>query len=136
MTIEDTRQNTATRHAALSEVVLRIAETSDLQRLLDEFVGEVRRILDFDRCTLAMIESDQQTYQLQTLLETRSDRPAVVEGSIPLSRGLFVGLLSGIPDLDDQLAKASGRRVDRVLPALVAQMKNASSQRMRPRGFR
>ena len=59
MTVEDTRQITAARHAVLSEVVLRIAETTDLQRLLDEFVGDVKRILDFDRCTLAMLDGDQ-----------------------------------------------------------------------------
>ena len=61
----------AARYGMLSEVVLLIAKTPDLQRLLKGFIGKVKWVLDFDRCTLALLNSDRQTYQLQTLMETR-----------------------------------------------------------------
>ena len=85
---QDTGQIQAARYGMLSEVVLLIAKTADLQRLLKQFIGQVKWVLDFDRCTLALLDSDAQTYQLQTLLETRRDKPQVAESALPLAQGL------------------------------------------------
>ena len=68
---DETQAIQATRYAVLAEVVLLIAETTDLERLLNELVSQVRRLLDFDRCTLALINDDGETYRLQTLVERR-----------------------------------------------------------------
>jgi GAF domain-containing protein len=85
---QDTGQIQAARYGMLSEVVLLIAETGDLQKLLKGLIGQVKWVLDFDRCTLALLDGDAQTYQLQTLLETRRDKPQVTETALPLAQGL------------------------------------------------
>ena len=77
----DNQQMQAARYAMLSDVVLLMAKTTDFQRLLGQFVGQVKWVLDFDRCTLALLDNDAQAYQLQTLLETRRDVPGVAEAS-------------------------------------------------------
>ncbi|MEJ2559629.1 MAG: hypothetical protein P8186_26105 [Anaerolineae bacterium] len=82
---KETGQIQAARYGMLSEVVLLIAQTADLQQLLKRLIGQVKWVLDFDRCTLALLNEDGQTYQLQTLLETRRDRPRVAEAALPLA---------------------------------------------------
>jgi signal transduction histidine kinase/DNA-binding response OmpR family regulator/HPt (histidine-containing phosphotransfer) domain-containing protein/PAS domain-containing protein len=85
---KETGQIQAARYGMLSEVVLLIAKTADLQQLLKRLIGQVKWVLDFDRCTLALLNDDGQTYQLQTLLETRRDRPRVTEAALPLAQGI------------------------------------------------
>ncbi len=85
---QETGQIQAARYGLLSEVVLLIAQTSDLQRLLKAAINKVKWVLDFERCTLALLNSDGQTYQLQTLLETRRHVPRVTEEAVPLSQGI------------------------------------------------
>jgi signal transduction histidine kinase/DNA-binding response OmpR family regulator/HPt (histidine-containing phosphotransfer) domain-containing protein len=84
----DTGQMQAARYGMLSEVVLLIAQTTDLQRLLKELIGKVKWVLDFDRCTLALLDGETQTYQLQTLLEARRGVPVVTEAALPLEQGI------------------------------------------------
>ncbi|RIH86063.1 response regulator [Calidithermus roseus] len=66
----DTRLQSA-RYAMLSEVVLAIAQTTDLSSLLEQVIRRVKWVLDFERCTLALANDDGETYCLQTLLEVR-----------------------------------------------------------------
>jgi signal transduction histidine kinase/CheY-like chemotaxis protein len=84
----DSRQIQAARYGMLSEVVLLIAKTTDLQQLLKELIGKIKWVLDFERCTLALLNDDAQTYQLQTLLETRRAVARVTEAALPLSQGV------------------------------------------------
>ena len=86
---KDTRQIQAARYGLLSEVVLLIAQTADLQQLLGQFVGKVKWVLDFERCTLALLGSDGQTYELQTLLEKRDSVPKVTAKAVPITQGLM-----------------------------------------------
>ena len=84
----ENEQLEAARDATLSEVVLLISETTDLQRLLKLFVGKVKPVLDFDRCTVALFDSGAQTYDLQTLLETRQGVPQVTKTALTLAQGI------------------------------------------------
>ena len=77
----------AARYGTLSEIVLAIAQTSDLQRL-KPLASQIRWVLDFDRCTLALMNSDGQSYDLQTLLETRRGVQAAHLRGVPLEDGL------------------------------------------------
>jgi signal transduction histidine kinase/DNA-binding response OmpR family regulator/HPt (histidine-containing phosphotransfer) domain-containing protein len=86
---KDTQQIQAARYGLLSEAVLLIAQTADLPQLLKQFVGKVRWVLDFERCTLALLEGGGQTYQLQTLLEKRDSVPKVTAEAVPLAQGLM-----------------------------------------------
>jgi len=78
----------ATRYGILSEVVLLISQTADLQSLLKKLVGKVKWVLDFDRCTLALLDNSTQTYELQTLLETRRGIPPIAETAISVEWGI------------------------------------------------
>lgn len=50
-----TGQIQSARYGMLSEVVLLIAKTTDLQRLFKEMISKIKWVLDFDRCTVAML---------------------------------------------------------------------------------
>ena len=76
------------RYELLSEVVELIAETSDLKKLLTGSIKKIRKVIDFERCTLALLNSDEETYQLQILLETRPNMPSVIEEKVPLAHGI------------------------------------------------
>ncbi len=78
----------AARFALLSEVVLLIAKTPDLDRLLSGAIGKLKWVIDFERCTLALRDGDAGTYELRTLLETRRNVPHVTSQAIPLDHGI------------------------------------------------
>jgi signal transduction histidine kinase/CheY-like chemotaxis protein/HPt (histidine-containing phosphotransfer) domain-containing protein len=44
--------------------------------------------LDFERCTIALVNQDGETYRLDTLVEIRRQVPKVKETAVPLSHGL------------------------------------------------
>jgi signal transduction histidine kinase/DNA-binding response OmpR family regulator len=78
----------AARYGLLSEIVLLIASSPDLPSLLPRFVSQVKWVLDFDRCTLAVASEDGQTYRLETLLETRRQVAPVLQERLPVAQGL------------------------------------------------
>ncbi|HEX2514681.1 MAG TPA: GAF domain-containing protein, partial [Chloroflexota bacterium] len=78
----------AARYGLLSEIVLLIASSPDLPSLLPRFVSQVKWVLDFDRCTLAVASEDGQTYRLETLLETRRQVARVLQERLPVAQGL------------------------------------------------
>ena len=85
---QDTLQIQATRYGLLSEVVLMMSKTTELQTLLKQLIGKVKWVLDFNHCTLALVNDDGETYRLQTLLETRSNVPKVDADALPMGKGL------------------------------------------------
>ena len=87
--VSDNTQIQAARFAILSEVVLLISETSDIQQLLERLIQKVKWVLDFNRCTLALLNDGGDTYKLQTLLETRRKMPDIDRAEIPLSDGIM-----------------------------------------------
>jgi signal transduction histidine kinase/CheY-like chemotaxis protein/HPt (histidine-containing phosphotransfer) domain-containing protein len=109
----------AARYGMLSEVVLLMAKNAELDNLLRQLVNKVKWVLDFHRCTFALINHDGETYDLQTLLETRSDVAPVHAKAVPLNRDIpgwvmhqrQVSLLTEPP----QMAGGFAQRVD---PAL------------------
>ena len=93
----------------LSEVLDLISQTSDFQQLLEVFVGKVRGIFDVARCTLALLDAGAQTYDLQTLLETRQGvpEPEIARVAIPLAEGIAGAVIrSGQPHLISDLVAA------------------------------
>jgi len=85
---QDSAQIQATRYGLLSEVVLLTSKTADLQKLLTQLIGKMKWVIDFNRCTLALVNDDGETYSLQTLFETRSTVEQVTEDAIALEIGL------------------------------------------------
>ncbi len=86
---QDQVQIQATRYALLSEVVLMMSKMTDLQKLLQQLVSKVKWVIDFNRCTVALINPDKTTYNIQTLLETRRNLPDIQTENIPLTHGLL-----------------------------------------------
>jgi signal transduction histidine kinase len=76
------------RFALLSEVVLLIARTPDLNRLLAQAINKLKWVIDFERCTLALLNDNSQSYRLQTLLETRRNVSKVTAETVPLDHDL------------------------------------------------
>jgi signal transduction histidine kinase/DNA-binding response OmpR family regulator/HPt (histidine-containing phosphotransfer) domain-containing protein len=88
MSSQETAQIQSARYGLLSEIVLLIAKTPDLPVLLPRFVKQVKWVLDFDRCTLALGNDGGQTYRFQTLLETRRQVRAVAHDRVPSTQGI------------------------------------------------
>ncbi len=84
---QETWKIQAARFALLSEVLLLIAKTPDLDRLLSGAIGKLKWVIDFERSTLALKESEE-AYELRTLLETRRDVPKVSRKAVPLDHGI------------------------------------------------
>ncbi len=78
----------AARYALLSEVALLSAEATDLRSFLEEFTSRIGQVLDFDHCTLALLNGDAQTYQLQALSGNSHTMSEVEEASLPLTQGV------------------------------------------------
>jgi len=76
------------RFALLSEVVLLIAKTPDLDQLLDGAINKLKWVIDFERCSLALLNTDAESYDLRTLMEARRDVEKTDAGDVPLSDGV------------------------------------------------
>ena len=81
---EDKQQFQAARFALLSEVVLLIAKTTDIQQLQRQLINSLKWVLDFERCTLALLNEDHATYHVRTLLETRPGIPSLEQPALSL----------------------------------------------------
>ena len=57
----DAWQIQAARYALLSEVVLLIAKATDLNRLLAGAIKKIKWVFDFERCTLALLNEDENS---------------------------------------------------------------------------
>jgi signal transduction histidine kinase/DNA-binding response OmpR family regulator len=120
MTDQDHDQIQAARYGTLSEIVLLTAKTADLQPLLGQLVNKVKWVLDFERCTLALIDDDEQHYRLQTLLETRREVATITVDDVPRDQGLAGAVMQSRRSwLIDKRAAADRakvpQRVDEVL---------------------
>jgi len=80
-------QAQAARLALLSDVVLLIAKTPDLDRLLSGAIGKLKWVMDFERCTLALV-GDATTYRIRTLMESRRGFSKDPLDSVPLGIGI------------------------------------------------
>ena len=87
-TESETWQTQAAQYGLLSDILSLIAQTPDLKQLLADAIHKVKGVIDFERCTLALLNSDGETYQLETLFEARPNVPEVTEESIPLEHGI------------------------------------------------
>lgn len=85
---QETWQVQAARYALLFDIVLLIAKSKSLDDLLSQSVNKIKWVFDFDRCSLALRDGDDDTYCLDTLLDTRRGSEKVALKSVPLSDGL------------------------------------------------
>lgn len=86
---EETWQAQAARAALLSEVILLIAKTEDLDRLLKGAVNKLKWVFDYECCRLALINDDNASYNLKTVLETRRNAKKTDSRDIPVPNGIL-----------------------------------------------
>jgi adenylate cyclase len=113
-------QAQATRYALLFDIVLLIARSKNLDDLLSQAVGRIKWVFDFNRCTLALCDSDKQTYELRTLLVTRRGTEPFSISDVPLAHGLSGEVMSsGQMRLFGDKAASADKIASAVDPAIV-----------------
>lgn len=84
----DALKNQAARLALMSDVVLLMAKTDDVAKLLSDAIGKIKWVVDFDRCTLALLNDEGTSYDLHILLETRRDQSRETIKGLPVAEAL------------------------------------------------
>jgi signal transduction histidine kinase len=109
----------AGRHALLLEMLAALARAQEPEAVWTELGGQLKWLLDFERCDVAVINPDGQTYHLQTVFEARPGIFRVREAHISLAAGLLGVLLQrGTPDLLLELPSDHGAPLTVVDPWL------------------
>ncbi|MCZ6590235.1 MAG: response regulator [Alphaproteobacteria bacterium] len=85
---QESWQAQAARYALLFDIVLLIASSKSLDELLAQAINKIKWVFDFDRCTLALRNGDDDTYHLETLLDTRRSAEKVTIETVALLDGL------------------------------------------------
>lgn len=86
---QESWQTQAARFALLFDVVLLIARSTNLDDLIAKSIDKIKWVFDFDQCTLALRNQDDETYSLKALLDSRREGRAVDAPSIQLSDGVL-----------------------------------------------
>jgi PAS domain S-box-containing protein len=86
--VPETWEAQAARQALLSEIVLLIAKTPEIDQLLRGAVNKLKWILDFERCTFALSDKTGGFYDYRVLLETRGKEPDTRLESVPVEKGV------------------------------------------------
>ena len=68
------------------------AQNGDLPSLLKASVASVMSVLDFERATVAVLDRNEPTYRLQTLVETRPQWP-LVDAIFPVSKDIIASVV-------------------------------------------
>jgi signal transduction histidine kinase/DNA-binding response OmpR family regulator/PAS domain-containing protein len=87
MKVDDAKIKAA-RYGMLSEFALLIAQADNLDQLLQKLTSNMKWLLSFERCTIAIRNEDNETFCYKTLAETRRNIPEYNDESIPLEDGL------------------------------------------------
>ena len=96
-----------------------LARAQEPEAVWTELAGRLKWLLDFERCDVAVINPDGQTYHLQTVFEARPGIPRVREAHVPLAAGLLGVLLQrGTPSLLLELPSDHGAPLTLVDPWL------------------
>lgn len=91
---QKTLQAQAARFGLMSEVILLISTTSDINRLLKNSVKKIKWGLDFERCTLALHDEVNNTLSIQTLLETRRGVDKTTSANLEPNNSLISQVMS------------------------------------------
>jgi len=81
-------QAQAARQALLSEIVLLITKTPEIDRLLSGAINKLKWVMDFERCTIALSDKTGSFYDYRVLLETRRKETQTNLKSVPVEHGI------------------------------------------------
>ena len=80
------------RQALLLDLLAVLAHHQEPEAVWAVLATRLKWLLDFERCDVAVVNPDHQTYYLRTVFEARPAVPHVDEARVPLAAGL-VGVL-------------------------------------------
>ena len=83
---QNTRQRQSERYGLLSNFSILSSKTPDLGNLQEKLIDVAKHVLDFDRCTIALLDEDTQTCQIQTLFDNSQDVPNGTGIAFPISK--------------------------------------------------
>ena len=81
-------QAQAARQALLSEIVLLITKTPEIDQLLRGAINKLKWIMDFERCTFALSDKTGRFYDYRVLMETRKGEADTKFESVSIDHGL------------------------------------------------
>jgi len=76
------------RYEVLPEIMLLFSETDNLEQVQDLLIDKIKFLLDFDRCTLAILQPKDQTYMLRNLLDPQMEVNDFEDTAYPLDEGI------------------------------------------------
>jgi len=118
MDVDDAKIKAA-RYGMLSEFALLIAQADNLDQLLQKLTSNLKWLLSFERCTIAIRNEDGKTFRYKTLAESRRNVPAFNDEAIPLENGPSIALSdSSKPRILKQEEIAGNKPDDPVDPIL------------------
>ena len=80
------------RQALLLDLLTELAQCQEPEAVWAVLATRLKWLLDFERCDVAVVNPDHQTYHLRTVFDARPAVPHVDEAQVPLAAGL-VGVL-------------------------------------------
>ena len=81
------------RQALLLDLLAALAHCQELTAVWAVLATRLKWLLDFERCAVAVIHPDQQTYTLRTVFDARPGVPQGEDARVPLAAGLVGALL-------------------------------------------
>ena len=107
------------RYGILAEVALQIARAEDRDGLLAGLAGQIKWLLDFERCALSLLDESGERYDYLTLFESRDEVPRLNLEGVDLRAGLSGAVFAdGRSCLLEQAALAAQPPFEIVDPAL------------------
>ena len=118
MDVDDAKIKAA-RYGMLSEFALLIAQADNLDQLLQKLTSNLKWLLSFERCAIAIRNEDGETFRYRTLAESRRNVPAYSDDALPLENGASIAMSdSSKPRILNQEEIAGNKPDDPVDPIL------------------
>jgi signal transduction histidine kinase/CheY-like chemotaxis protein/HPt (histidine-containing phosphotransfer) domain-containing protein/PAS domain-containing protein len=118
MKVDDAKIKAA-RYGMLSEFALLIAQADNLEQLLQKMTSNLKWLLSFERCTVALCNIDGETFSYRTLAESRRNVPNYENKSLSLVDGYSETILvHGKPRVLDEEEIARHQKDSSIDPVL------------------
>ena len=76
------------RYKVLPEIMLLFSEADNLDQVQDQLIEKIKFLLDFNQCTLAILQPNNQTYKLRNLLDLELGVNDIEDTAYPLDESI------------------------------------------------
>ena len=114
------------RYVLISEFALSLSEATGLDALKTDVIPKLKYIIDFNSCTLALLNEDESSYRLLNLLETRQEMSRTATERLPLDSGIHGNvILNGEPHIYSDHSWEPAETMEVVDPSLAGSSLNS-----------